>query len=160
MTGLRIDEVLQMAMQAEETGIAFYELASRQCGNLFATALFKELSEQEQEHLQAFAGMREAMADPARTRRLELEDMAILESVLDDTVLPCQEECRRLATEGNLKKILARAIKMEKDAVALYTRLLPGVDNAQALCLIIEEEKRHIEQLRELRQAVDKVRPA
>jgi rubrerythrin len=71
-------------------------------------------------------------------------------------VLPARDECLRLAAEGNLGKILDRAAQMEKDAVALYKRLLPGVDNQQALRLIIEEEERHTTQLRELRQTLDK----
>jgi rubrerythrin len=98
MAALRIDEVLQMAMQAEETGFA--------------------------------------------------------ESLPDDTVLPCRDECRRLAAEGNLGKIIDRAVEMEKDAADLYRRLLPGVDNAQALRLIIEEEERHLQQLNTLQREI------
>jgi rubrerythrin len=154
MPGLRIDEVLQMAMQAEEAGIAFYETVARKCSDLRVADLCRRLAADEARHLQAFGAMREDVVKRSRPRRLELEEMAILQSAVDGCAVPTAEECRRLASDGSVAKVLDAAIRSEKNAVALYSGLVSGVDDKESLRKIIEEEQRHAEELAALRKTI------
>lgn len=152
MPPLRIDEVLQMAMQLEESGIAFYTRVAKGSADDQVVRLCCRCADDEKEHLETFRRMREAMATPERVRKLDLPEMQIIQGVLDDGVMPSMSEAERLAGEAGLGDMLGVAMRMEEDSVRFYECLVSGVDDADALREIIDEERGHIEELRELRE--------
>jgi rubrerythrin len=152
MSALRIDEVLQMAIQLEETGLALFETAAKESADARVGALCRQLAEDEHEHLKTFCALREEIVKRPRWRRLEVEEMSIIQELIDNLVLPSHEQARQLAREGNPAEILDRAIRMEEDSVDLYGRLMSGVGDTNTLQRIIDEEKGHIQQLSEARQ--------
>jgi len=135
-----------MAMQLEEAGMVFYETAARCCADARVADLCRQLSADEQDHLQTFGRMRSAPQQRPH-RPLEPEEMRILQECLDDLVLPSPEEARRLAEAGTPADVLRTALRMEKDSVALYRRLAPCVNDAAALRTILEEEEAHVRDL-------------
>ncbi len=155
MTPLRIDEVLQMAMQLEECGIAFYVRIARDSSNAEVVRLCRRWADDEKEHLETFRRMRESMATPQRVRKLELPEMQIIQDVLDGAVMPSMPEADRLAAEADLAEMLGVAMRMEEDSIRFYECLASGVDNAEALRAIIEEERGHVRELNELRSGLD-----
>jgi len=152
MSALRIDEVIQMAIQLEEAGTAFYEAAATEAADPEVRALCKRLSEDEHEHLKTFCALREATVTRAGWRRLEVEEMSIIQELIDTLVLPSNEQARQWARDGTPMEILDKAIRMEEDSVDLYNRLMSGVNDTETLQQIIDEEKQHIEQLSQARQ--------
>ncbi len=152
MAALHIDEVLQMAMQVEESGVAFYDKVAKNCGNDGVAALCRDLAAEESEHLQAFDALRREMVATVRARRLEPEQMALMQDLIDDLVLP---ECARepdVPPTCSLPEILRMAVKLERDSVRFYKRLRAGVSDTATVDRIIAEEERHIERIEEIGQ--------
>jgi rubrerythrin len=152
MSALRIDEVIQVAIQLEEAGMAFYEVAAAEAPDPDVRALCKQLSEDEHEHLKTFCTLREETVTKPGWRRLEVEEMSIIQELVDAMVLPSNEQARQWAREGTPTDTLDRAIRMEEDSVTLYKRLMSGVNDTETLHHIIDEEKQHIEQLSQVRR--------
>ena len=151
-----LDEVFQMAMQAEESGRLLYEAVAKECSDARVAQLCRALAAQELGHYQKFKGMKEAQARQVESRRLSLEETEFTQALIQGRVIPLEAEARRIARENSLAKVLDMAIRAEQGSVAFYSQMLGSVDppDAAAIGKIIEEEKRHERQLQEVRRTV------
>ena len=149
----RVDEVLQIAMQAEETGRLLYQALAEQSSDPRVQTLCRQLADQEKGHFEIFKAMKDAQANQTDARRLSLEEMQFIQGLVSGQVVPSEAEARRLVRENNLAGVLDIAIQAEKDSQAFYRQILPGVDGADAKAVqkIIDEEKTHQKRLEQVR---------
>ena len=149
----RVDEVFQIAMQAEETGRLLYEALADQAVEPALKTLCRQLANQEAAHYQTFKALKDALANRTDQRRLSLEEMDFVAGLVQGKVVPNEAQARRLARENNLPAVLDMAIRAEIDSQAFYRQILPGVEGSDALAIqrIIEEEKHHQYQLEKVR---------
>ena len=149
----RVDEVLQIAMQAEETGRLLYEAVANQATNVEVQGLCRQLAAQEKAHFDTFKTMKDSLANRIDSRRLSVEEMAFVQGLVSGNVVPDEAQARRLARENSLQGVLDLAIQAEKDSQAFYRQILPGVDgaNAAAVQRIIDEENTHQQRLEQVR---------
>jgi len=149
----RVDEVLQIAMQAEEMARLLYEAVAAQTTNRDVRALCRQLAAQEKGHYETFRAMKDGMARQVDSRRLSLEEMGFVQALVQGKVVPNEAQARRLARENSLQGVLDMAIQAEKDSQEFYRQILPGVDgaDAQAVQRIIDEEKLHQQRLEQVR---------
>lgn len=151
----RIDEILQMAMQAEESGRLLYEtLANQAAGEPKIAELCRQLAAQEKGHFEKFKAMREATPKRLDSRRLALEEIEFVKSLMEGRAVPAETEAKRIVQENSMAQVLSMAIQAEVGSAAFYRELLAGVDSGDAATVreIIEEEKRHEKMLRDARQ--------
>jgi rubrerythrin len=149
----RVDEVLQIAMQAEETGRLLYEAVAAQATNNEVQALCRQLAAREKAHFETFKAMKDSQPSQTDSRRLSVEEIAFVQGLVSGKVVPNEAQARRLARENSLQGVLDMAIQAEKDSQTFYRQILPGVDgaNAQAVQKIIDEEKTHQQRLEQVR---------
>jgi rubrerythrin len=149
----RVDEVLQIAMQAEEMARLLYEAVAAQTTNRDVRAICRQLAAQENGHYETFRAMKDGMARQVDSRRLSLEEMGFVQALVQGKVVPNEAQARRLARENSLQGVLDMAIQAEKDSQGFYRQILPGVDgaDAQAVQRIIDEEKLHQQRLEQVR---------
>ena len=152
----KLDEVFQMAMQAEESGRLLYEAVAKETANPEVAGMCRQLATQEGRHYEKFKAMREAQANRTDSRRLSLEEMDFVQALIEGRVTPLEAKARRIARENSLAQVFDMAIQAEKDSATFYEQMLAGVDanDAGAIREIIEEEKRHQRILTEVRQGV------
>ena len=152
----RLDEVLQMAMQAEESGRLLYETVAKETANPEVAGLCRQLAAQEAGHYQKFKAMKEALPNQTNSRRLSLEEMDFVQGLIEGRVTPLEADAKRIVRENSLAQVLDMAIQAEKDSAAFYGQILAGVDAGDAGTIheIIEEENRHQRILTEIRQGV------
>lgn len=147
------EDVFQMAVQMEESGKSFYDLIARECDNQAVTELCSRLSAEEQKHLDKFQAMREAAKTRPDVWRPPAEKMGFIRAIVEEQVVPLLAEGRKIAKDGDVAEVLDTAIQMEKDSVFFYVELLGLLDAADAAAVsrIIEEERRHEQELSEAR---------
>lgn len=154
MGTFNLDEVLQIAMQAEESGRRLYDALGQQARDVQLAELCRRLAQQEQGHYEKFKAMRDAQANTLIKHGLGLDDLDFIRSLVNGTVLPSEEEAQRAIREDKVLPLLDMAIAAEVGSVKFYGQLLPHVESSETATVgeIIEEEKRHEKLLREVKQ--------
>lgn len=148
-----VDEVLQLAMQAEESGRLLYAAMAHETADPQIASLAAQLAAQEKTHYDRFASMRQEQTKKYDQRRLSLEALQFIESLVQGKVIPNEAQARRLAKENDSAKVLDMAIQAEVDSQAFYGHILAGVDASDAAVIreIIAQEKIHEDRLRRIR---------
>lgn len=156
MAMFRLDEVLQLAMQAEETGRLLYEATAAEAKDAKAAALCRQLASQEKAHYEKFRAMKEGLPVDYAARRLSLEEMEFVSSLVQGKVVPLEAEARRIARSNSLAQILDLAIQAERDSQAFYRQIMAEVDSTAAGTIreIIAEEARHEQILTKVRSEI------
>jgi len=151
------DDVLEMALEIERNGAAFYARAAGTQQDAQARGTLLELAAMEEDHEKTFAGMREGLTaeerkatsyDPERQLPLYLRAMADKE-VFDTKVNPAD----RLTGKESTEDLLRYAIGMEKDSIVFYLgvqEMVPARLGAARVAEIIKEEMGHIATLGDL----------
>ena len=142
-------EVFQIAMEIEETGRVFYEALAISSRNDRVSDLCRRLAGQEQQHYHTFDQMRQDRLRRGPARPMGDDELAYVQALINEQVIPSAEGVRRIAAKGTLAEALDLAVKMENDSVQFYTKMLPAVDaaDAEAVRGIIDEEQRHARDL-------------
>ena len=153
----RLDEVLQIAMQAEESGRLLYETVAKETADPKVADLCRQLAIQEGRHYEKFKAMKEAAPNQMNSRRLSLEEMDFVQGLTQGRVTPLEAEAKRIVRDNSPAEVLDMAVQAEKDSAAFYEQILTGVDAADAGAIreIIEEEDRHRGILTDLRKALN-----
>jgi rubrerythrin len=151
------DYSLQVAMQMERLGQTLYQSLAAGCGNTQIAAMAARLANDEQRHLQTFERMRNSLSADQCGPRLTEEQLTATAGKFYKLILPDAREVLRVATSGDMVKVLEMAMQMEIDSVAYYSSLtsVGGIDTA-VLKAVIQEEKNHLSTLRQHRQSLGK----
>ena len=149
-------EILDVALEIEKTGRAFYEELSKCAKDKGVQEVVRFMAKEEKNHYETFKVMQEALAcqnfTPSESYPGEYE--AYVKALADSRVFTnerdVREECRRL---GNDSDTIQMAIGLEKDSIIFYNemaRFVPESDK-RAIAKIVDEERGHITKLWELK---------
>jgi rubrerythrin len=151
------DDVLEMALEIERNGAAFYTRAAELQQDPHGRATLLELAAMEEDHEKTFADMRDGLTaeerketthDPVGQLPLYLRAMAD-KQVFDTKASPAD----RLTGKESVADLLRYAIGMEKDSIVFYIglqELVPERVGAARVGHIIKEEMGHIATLGDL----------
>ena len=151
----RTREILAIACQLERDGAEFYRQAAKAVADRETATLLRELAQMEDDHLQTFRGMDEALLGEAAGELAFDAEVALryLRAVSAGHVVDFSTDLEaRLAECEGQEAILRLAIEIEKDSVVLYAGIQsmasghPGWHAARA---ILFEELEHITSLSE-----------
>jgi rubrerythrin len=151
------DKALQLAMETEEVGRDFYDALAGLLDDPRAVRLCLALEREEAKHSRILQTMRSQMASRGETIIISEEWIASARQDARERVIPSQAEILRVVSAGRTTDVLGVAIEMEKDAISYY-RTLAGhlsVGDRDVLQAIIEEEERHLQQLRTIAESED-----
>ena len=138
------DEVIQMAIQMEETGRDFYEAIGSATTDPEMLALCRRLAAEEANHREIFRQIRSELARQGKTIILRDDQIAEARRAAKEGILPNQETILKVVTTGNMADLLAVAIQMERDAIRFYSGIAGNVPDRTAVEAIIQEEQAHL----------------
>ncbi len=144
-------QALEMAMQIEKNGEAFYHAAAAKAEDPGAQDLFRELARQEQRHYVAFQKMAAPLGSihEAPTSANE-EYQYYLKATLEGHLFSGPDKALAVADKAEDATLaLQGAIGFEKDTLLFYYDLRDLVDESDREVLgdIILEEKSHVQRL-------------
>ena len=154
MTIFTATEGLEMAMEIEKSGEAFYNEIAANSADSELKALFESLALQEQGHHQVFQHMlgnvKPALGQPV----IELDQYeTYLKVALENALFAGPDKALSLAKEaGDRETALRAAMGFEKDTLLFFYDLRDMVSEVDqgAITKIIIEEKQHIRRLMEM----------
>ena len=148
-------ELINIAIDIEKRGIAFYDVMTRSTGNAATRDIFQYLVDMERGHIQLFQGMLTEADKNQVSMAHSAEYAAYLQALLDSAVFTNDTVTSELAANAESDiEAMELAIGAEKDSILFYygmkdivpKRVQPTVDK------IITEEKSHLRQLWELKR--------
>ena len=146
-------ELINIAIDSERMGVAFYDIMSRSTDNDSARDIFRYLTNMEREHINIFQNMLPE-ADKFQLTKDYTEDYAYLQALVDNAVFTDEFITSEMANQANSDiKALELGIKAERDSILFYYEMrdLVPSPNQKTIDKIISEEKSHLRQLSALK---------
>jgi rubrerythrin len=141
-------DIREIAVQIERNGEAAYRQAAETVKDSAVSEIFTWMAEEEKVHRAFFSTMESSKPISDEQRELEIMGRQLLQEMVADQTFSLDEEM--LLETDDFAGALTQAQTLEQDTILFYEFLLNLVsddETRQQLELVIEEEKRHIEQL-------------
>lgn len=144
-------EALEMALQIEKNGEAFYAAVAAKSADPELKALFEDLAAQEQMHYLVFQKMLGGAGSAPVLPAGEYDQyQAYLQTALDSALFAGTDKALALAEQAaDRQTALRAALGFEKDTLLFFYDLRDMVSEAdqQAVSAVIREEKKHLRRL-------------
>ncbi len=148
-------ELINIAIDIERRGIAFYDIMTRSTDNAAARDVFQHLANMEREHMQIFQGMLGKVDKYQPTETYPGEYAGYVQSLVDSAVFTDDLVTSEMATRTNSDvEALELAIEAEKDSILFYYEMRDIMPRRaySTMDKIITEEKEHLRELSELKR--------
>jgi len=149
--------MVEMAIQTEQNGYAFYSAAARQAQSPEAAKLLNWLAGQEQEHEAVFRQMLTAADRHLPSEEYSGQYSAFVQALLESRLLPDKETgAQRLATMTTDDELIDFAIGFEKDTILFMHEMhdMAAPSASETLKRLLAEEKTHLARLKTLRHSL------
>ncbi len=144
-------EVLEMAMEIEKKGKAFYRKQARIVQQKETKDFFFKLADEEQKHYETFKELSQSVRKEMKNKQeinyiYDYQVSAYLNTLVEFTVFPPLENQGEDTKIESLDEVLTVAIMAEKDSILFYQEILNNNKGktADISKKIIEEEKTHL----------------
>ena len=139
-------EAIEMAIQAEKDGLAFYTRAAKETGDLGGQRMFQSLAADEAAHVKVFETVREALVGPGMW--LSPEQVAAISPKRSTRPLFFPKGDKREGVKVPQRQLdaLQRGIRAEEASIAFYTeqQSQAGDPDGQAMyAYLVEQEESH-----------------
>ena len=143
-----VADIREIAVQIEKNGEAAYRKAAEMVKDSAVREIFIWMAEEEKVHRSFFKGIEASEPITEEQRELEVMGRQLLQEMVADQTFSLDREM--LVETDDFVEALTQAQMLEQDTIMFYEFLLNLVsddETREQLELVIEEEKRHIEQL-------------
>jgi len=150
---LRAGEILDLAIQMEHQGIAFYQACAKASFGPPVVLVFEHLITAEEHHARIFAEMKTGLRQEAGSEEHFHEVRDYLEKLISHRMSPETKRALEIVPEiADAVEAVEIAIEFEKKSVLLYSALnqLIGPAEKEIIERIIAEEHTHIHRLVDL----------
>jgi len=148
-------ELIDVAINIERRGIAFYDIMAKSTDNPMARDVFQHLADMERQHIQLFQSMLDE-ADKYQPSEAYAEEYAgYLQALVDSAVFTDEVIASELASKADSDiEALELAIGAERDSILFYYEMRDIMPQRAhpTVTKIIAEEKSHLRQLSELKK--------
>ncbi len=148
-------DIREIAVQIERNGEDAYRKAAESVNDSALKEIFKWMAEEEKVHRAFFSTIESSEPISEEQRELEVMGRQLLQEMVADQTFSLDREM--LLETDDFIQALSQAQTLEQDTIMFYEFLLNLVsddETREQLELVIEEEKRHIEQLELMKAAV------
>lgn len=155
-----VNEIIELAVQIERNGYAFYHEATKRKGLDDRSLDFLTLlRDQELNHEKTFLNLRDDM-DSTMLELSQDWDMvsSYLKTIVESRIFDSEHSAIRMASEASdLRSIVDFAITFEKDTLLFFHAINDAITNPkarQALARIINEEVSHVLRLNDFKKTI------
>lgn len=151
----RAGEILDMAVQIEEQGLALYESCAQASLGSETTEVFEYLIAQEKNHVKIFTRMKQGLDDSPLPESYPGETRGYIESFVKDRVFSSPEEAaQRAAHISEPREAVALAIGFEQRSILFYSAMKDAARQSEGGVIdrVIAQEHEHIRRLVKLQR--------
>lgn len=149
-------EILQMAVEIEKKGKAFYDGVVSAVKDAKTKDIFQFLADEEVKHEQIFRNMLKNLEIDGGSNPYDNTEMVLyFRSLIDRKIFPSEQQGITMNKElGNPEAAIRIALSLEKDAVLYFNELLNVSHERDKNVIqdIIEEEREHIRRILRLKK--------
>mgnify|MGYP000430341191 CR=1 FL=1 len=148
-------ELLNIAINIEQRGIAFYDIMAKSTQNAIAREVFQYLTDMERQHIQIFQDMLSEADNYQISDTYTGEYTAYLQALVDSAVFTEDFATGEMATRaGSDIEAVELVINAEKDSILFYYEMRDIMPPRAHTTInkIIAEEKSHLRQLSEVKK--------
>jgi len=148
-------DIIALAVQIENNGEEIYRRAMQRNASPELCDLLSWIADEEARHGEWFEALGRRAPPTAVDGAMEKMGRIMLRSTVEEQSFSLDEF--DLSRTADAERVLIQSIEFEEDTVAFYQMMLPFLQDPEAidaLNRIIEEERRHIEQLQKMRAAL------
>ncbi len=152
-----IAEVIDLGIEKEKKRRDFYGLVSESFKEPDIKKLFSRLRDWEDEHIKKFAAIRDTVKIDESQESYEGELAEYMKALVDD-ILYNQVSAKEFSNNVKTPEAAIQyGIGFEKDSILFFTELLKYAEpvHIEKVRILIEEEKKHIIYLAELKKKYD-----
>ncbi|MFZ5652049.1 MAG: ferritin-like domain-containing protein [Bacillota bacterium] len=147
------EEIVDLAIEMERAGKAFYDAASKKVEDPEISALFKRLGREEEKHIDDFQALGQKLSkDFAPNESYVGEYGDYIKAIIDNHVFNVNNVETLVRNVEVAREALAVALRFEKDSILIFQEFLNVVDDSgrEIVKELIEQEKKHIGMLARL----------
>ena len=152
------DEIIELAVQTEETGYAFYTQALENAKNEKLKSLFKYLADAELKHKETYLSLKDAIAESAQGMPIDWDELGLYIKAMTDSsfFLGGDKNINLASKSSDEKEAVDFAIGFEKDTLLFFYQILDIVKPKERPVVekIVAEEKDHIKKLVDIKKAM------
>ncbi|MCK9483552.1 MAG: ferritin family protein [Candidatus Marinimicrobia bacterium] len=154
MTIFSIRDVFNIAVKIEEKGEEFYRETAKIIPQMEVKSLFEKLADEEVAHKQIFLKMAEKIGAIQLNQTAREEFYAYLEAYTQNLIFSDVKAETKIPAIHDAKTALLYAIEKELDSVLYYKEVRELIPVSEQLLIdgIIDEERRHVVRLSELKK--------
>jgi len=152
-------ELLEIAIGIERNGAAFYQALADKTQDNDIKATYNYLADQENKHLELFQGMLGSIGQYKPPEAYAEEYMLYLKSLIDNRVFADPAEAQQKAEKiSDAMEAIDMGLQAEKDSILFYAEMqnLVRESDRRVVHNVIEEEKRHVRRLYEIKATLKK----
>ena len=153
-THFSLCEIIEMAIQIEKNGYAFYTTLAESVTDEKASVVFKFLAGEELKHADIFKGLLNKSCDYQPEGAYPDEYFSFMKALAFQYVFTKSDQGKALASKvKDVEEGINLGIKAEKDAILFYEEMKRYVkeEDKQIIDELIHEEKQHLIRLCELK---------
>ncbi|HRY84472.1 MAG TPA: ferritin family protein [Candidatus Cloacimonadota bacterium] len=160
MAAYSVNEIIELAVQIERNGYAFYhEATKRKDLDAKAVEFLAYLRDQELNHEKTFLGLRDELDEMILELSSDWELVAsYLKTIVDSRIFDNEFSAIKSATDAkDLLSIVNNAITFEKDTLLFFHALNDSLSNEKAkksIARIINEEVSHVLRLNDFKKSL------
>lgn len=150
-------EVLDMAIEIERQGLAFYRGCTAARASESVAEVFEYAADQERRHIEQFAQMKRDLDEYTVPESYPGETLSYLRGFLSERLFTSVDDasCSAEAIEDEVEAV-DMAVELERSTIAFYSGIKQIVRESEQGVIdeIIDEEHRHIRRLLALKNAL------
>ena len=157
--GFSHEQIIQFAASIEQRGVQLYTAAAGKVNQEAARNILLHLAEQEKKHEATFRRLYMDITENRKAVPQAIDDEAAgyISALVSAEVFPAKDDAFLKGIE-TLSDCLAAGIKTEKNSILFYQELISfgwDADSKQTLNSILQEEKKHLVQLKDLEKYIE-----
>jgi rubrerythrin len=149
-----IKEILELAIRLEKNGEATYRKAMASCSDESMNALLQWMADEEVSHREWFAALKSDLDSGVKNPFIEEMSRQVFKDLVGGQSFSLKEV--DFSKVGSTHELISIFIEFEQDTVLFYELIVPFIEDEETrghLQRVIAEEKRHIDLLREFKEA-------
>lgn len=146
-------DMLEIAVNIERNGEAFYQVAARSARRDSARTLFSYLASEETKHRATFQSLLDSLPAEPLPETYSGEYALYVKALADNRVFTDEKGARALAAASNELQVIDLALGVERDSLLLYWEMrgLLRRTDSPVVDRIMDEERAHVRKLTEVR---------
>jgi len=149
-----IKEILELAIRLEENGEATYRKAMASSSNESMNALLQWMADEEVSHREWFAALKSDLDSGVKNPFIEEMSRQVFKDLVGGQSFSLKEV--DFSKVSGTHELISIFIEFEQDTVLFYELIAPFIEDEETrghLQRVIAEEHRHIDRLREYKEA-------